>query len=150
MSSENGLWELIQPRLSTFLTLKRVENRCDLGTPDVAWTGMLPAGRAHGVMTYRVASGWLELKETGWPVRDLTPLYIKSLTLEQVLWHRDWKRAGGRIATLIQADADYLLVNPEVLRQIYRRELTRADLGRFVLGSRRLPVAAIVNGVFSS
>lgn len=149
MTSERGLWSTVQPPLSPFLMLKRMENKCDLGTPDVAWTGQLPDGKPrHGVRVYRRASGWLELKECEWPKRPETPLHIPKLTLDQVLWQEGWEKSGGRVATLIQAGRDYLIVPPAVLREILRRRVTRAGLRPHVLGSGKLPVAAIIKRLF--
>lgn len=59
------------------LVYKRIENRVDLGTPDVAYCLL-------GV------SGWVE--EKLFPTSGRCPGH---LTQEQVMWGEEWSRAGG-------------------------------------------------------
>lgn len=150
MSSEHGLWSTMQEKVGPFGSLKRVENRCDLGTPDLCAALKLPDGKPrHGVRVYRSAMGWVELKECEWPKRPETPLLIDKLTLDQVLWQEGWEKAGGRVMTLIQADRDYLVVPPAVLRQIYRRGMTRYHLLDYIIGSNVFPTAAFIKRFFA-
>lgn len=149
MSSEAGLWAALQKHAGPLLHLRRVENRCDKGTPDVAWCGRLPDGRRHGVTVYRTRSGWLELKEGSWPARPSTPLHLPKLYQEQPLWALAWERAGGHAAALLQLDRDYLLVPPAELRAIYHRARTRAQLAEYVLGSGAFPTTELLRRLFA-
>lgn len=147
MTSEAGLWDTASQKLQPRMLLKRIENKCDLGTPDVAWTCQLPRGRVHNCVAYARFTGWLELKEEFWPANPETPLRIKSLTKDQLLWHEAWEAAGGRIATLIQANKDYLIVPPGVLRLIYERGLRRGALEPYLIGSGKFPTIEIIKAL---
>lgn len=150
MTSERGLWDTASERLQPIMLLKRVENKCDLGTPDVAWTCKLPRGKdRHNCIAYDRYSGWLELKEEFWPVRPETPLRIPSLTKDQVLWQEAWEEAGGRVATLIQADRDYLIVPPSVLRIIFERGARKNALLPYIIGSGKFPKVEIIKALTS-
>ena len=45
---------------------------------------------------------------------------VKKLKLEQVIWAEDWVRAGGRCFCLLQVADNYFLIDPPLLRAIYR------------------------------
>lgn len=128
--SESNLWARTRARIGPFGRLARVENSCDLGTPDVAY--------CLGTPRTRPASGWLELKHVPyWPARENTPLVIKKLTVHQVTWQEEWAKAGGRVFTLIQVEHDILLASVPTLRRIFERGLSKADLvGESLLFSR--------------
>lgn len=148
MNSEAGLWSTLNRKCGTLLCLKRIENSCDRGTPDVAWSGKLPDGKCNNVRVYRRANGMLELKEAEWPAKPQTPLNIEKLFKEQVLWAEDWERAGGRVAALLQVDRDYLVVPPSVLRLIFERKVTRHALQPYVIGTGTFPVAVFIKRLF--
>jgi hypothetical protein len=78
----------------------RVDNLCDLGTPDVAYCLL-------GV------SGWVEEKLL--PARGAP----KHLTLEQVTWGERWTRAGGRWFLLGKQKSTWLLYNASGARALY-------------------------------
>lgn len=136
--SEANLWTRTRNKLGPFGKLVRVENSCELGTPDVAYC----LGR-----TSKPVSGWLELKHVPeWPKKEHTSLVIKELTIDQVTWHEEWKKAGGLVFTLIQVDDDIMLVNTKTLRRIFERSLSRADLvgEALVFSTRQFPVVNIL------
>lgn len=112
MTSERGLWHTLRREMSCFGELRRIENRVDLGTPDVVYC----------LQSY---CGFLELKELDvWPKRWLT---IDCLTKEQVLWLRAWERAGGTAHLLVQVERSYLLFDPDAANLIYTRSLPSAS-----------------------
>jgi len=138
MTSERALWNVVRDRLSPFGRLERVENRLNLGTPDVSYALRRPA-ESRGV------SGWVELKENDPPVRATTPFSIESLKLEQVRWQEDWAEIG-RVATILQVRRDYLVLAPSVVRAVYERLLTTAQLyeAAAVVGRGRFPTGDIL------
>jgi len=143
MSSEDGLWKTLRDKVGVFLCLHRVENACERGTPDVAWAGKIPTVASR-------CNGWLELKKGEWPARPETPLHLPKLFKEQVQWQEDWHAAGGRVATLIQVDRDYLFVSPLALRLIFERRLHRAALERYVIGTGIFPTTQLIKSLISS
>lgn len=135
MSSERGLWKNMQRKVGIFGRFIRIENRVGEGHPDVCYVTRFP-NHSNPI------TGWLELKEEVWPKRQDTPLHIKSLKKEQVLWHEDWEQMGGRVATLALVGQDYLFLNTAYLRQIYERQLTENDLRHYsncVIGHGSFP-----------
>jgi len=129
MSSERSLWNQVRDKLSPFGKLKRVENRVDLGFPDVVYNLAL---RKSPPVT-----GFLELKyEHAWPTRRDTPVRIESLKLEQVRWMEDWVDEGrGHGWFLLQIERDYMLLRPSVMLALYHQMhckqslVVEADLG---------------------
>lgn len=113
MASERALWTTSRDKLKPFGRMERVENRVGKGTPDVCFALRLPSTQLVGV-------GWLELKQLDrWSVHERTPIIFRSLTLEQVCWHEDWCRAGGRSFFLLQVQKTYLLVSGRQGRIVY-------------------------------
>ena len=138
--SEDALWDAVRGALSPFGRFVRVENRCDEGTPDVAYV-------LRGRGQVRRAEGWLELKhEPAWPVGRATPVAVRSLTRAQVNWHTTWALAGGRIGTLLQVGRTYLALDHLTVGALFAGDLTRRDLEARakVWGEDRLPVADLV------
>lgn len=122
--SEGDLWRLMRSRLAPFGRLTRIENRCDKGTPDVAYT--LCYGKVGEAPT---RSGWIENKFLPrWPARESTPVRIDKLTLDQVTWLEDEARANGRAWCMLQVEDDYFLLDPRAVRRLYSGELTKAAL----------------------
>src|SRR5512146_2579046 len=76
MTLETNAWGTVRRALSPYGFLQRVETGTGLGVPDVCYC-------------LRAVTGWLELKTD-----------LAKLTLEQVLWHEGWARAGGRVFML--------------------------------------------------
>lgn len=72
--------------------LRRVENRVDLGTPDLDFI----ATRNRG---------WIELKREF----QLKPENLVALRKEQVAWHASYALAGGLSWIILQAGASYFL-----------------------------------------
>jgi hypothetical protein len=143
VSSEDGLWKTMRDKVGVFLCLHRVENSCEKGTPDVAWAGKIPSSASR-------CSGWLELKHGEWPAKPTTPLNIPKLYLEQVQWQEEWHEAGGKVATLIQVDRDYLFVSPMVLRLIYERRATQSALQQYIIGSKIFPTTQLIKSLILS
>lgn len=124
MSDESSLYNALHSRLIYFGRLDRVENRLGsgIGMPDVAYL-LRRNPRAPAF------AGWLELKyEPRWPVRPETPVVLTKLTLEQVMWHEDYYRLGGRTFTLAQIGPGCVLLAARELRAVYERTLTRRTL----------------------
>lgn len=118
---ERDFWHDVRDLLLPYGALRRVENRCDLGTPDTAYC-LRRNPRATP------CSGWIEMKKVDrWPVRAKTPFLIPTLTLDQVLWHESWARAGGRVWTLAKAEDAVLLLSPSAIRFIFDRQYTAKD-----------------------
>lgn len=117
--SEANLWDDLRQSLGSFGVLARIENLVDKGTPDVTYV-------LRGVGLTRV-SGMLELKHVDrW--NDL--LRIKGLSLEQVLWHETWEKAGGRCGVLLRVGTRgglHILMPPAMIRSAYERRLLRED-----------------------
>lgn len=110
--SEANLWSYVRRNLGPYGRLKRIENRLDKGTPDVAYT-------------FKRASGWIELKHVPLaPARASTALKIPHLTLEQVQWLNDEHNAGGRAWCLLQVERRYFLLNPSVTTTLFEIGMT--------------------------
>lgn len=90
--SEANYWSKIRPMLLGWDPI-RVENRANLGTPDV--------NHIHG---------WLELKyATKWPARPDTPLVLEHFTAQQKVWLRRRCHSGGTAHLLLGVGGDNLL-----------------------------------------
>lgn len=110
MGSESNLWKTVKPKLSPFGAFRRVENRIDTGTPDVAYCATWQS---------ETQSGWIELKDVHeWPVKPETNLTIEHLTQVQENWMIDWVGMGGRAYLLVQVKHDYLLFNAWAVKEI--------------------------------
>jgi hypothetical protein len=120
--SERALWDAVRGAFSPFGRLVRVENPADPGTPDVCYV-------LRGRPVDPPVTGWIELKhENRWPSGRHTPLFVGSLTREQVNWHTFWALKGGRVATILQVDRSYLLLDHLRLGNLFSSGLTRGDL----------------------
>lgn len=144
MSSEKGLWKKMREKVAPFALVRRIEHRFEDGWPDVHYQARLPVLDHRSVSVVRAGSGFLELKEDEWPKRPDTPLFLHHLTKEQVLWHEEQTRWGGRADVLAKVGDDYLWLPVEVTRRVFQREMTRGDLGAYVLGSGKFPTAGVV------
>lgn len=113
MSSENNLWhDIVRPRLVPFGELVRIENRFGLGIPDVCY--------CLSFRKHPPATGWIELKHrTAWPRRDSDIVRIEHVTKEQVLWHDNWSKAGGRVFTLLRVAREFMLLSPSAYHGLY-------------------------------
>lgn len=137
MTTESALWHVVRRNLAPYGRLQRIESHLTAtGIPDVAYCLLGSAG-------------WLELKHvSAWPKRPTTPLYIKHLKLEQVLFLEDWTRhpSRGHAYALLQVDYDYLLLTPPLVRRLFDRVATRADLtqGAIVHAAGAFPTLAMV------
>lgn len=124
--AERELWNDLKDKLSAYGKLKRVENSCDKGTPDVSYL-------IRRYARVDPTAGWLELKwEPGWPAKG--PLKIHSLTKDQVLWQEDWFAGGGKVFTLIRIGKEHLLVDPPLLRRVYERDIDAHTLRGLATG----------------
>ena len=117
--SEANLWSDVRQFLSPFGFFHRVENKVDLGTPDVAYA--IPG-----------ASGWLELKHVDhWPFDARSKIIIRGFTKDQVLWLEGWKNAGGRANLLLRVGdrfGTHVLMTPVVARAVYERRYDRKEI----------------------
>lgn len=123
--------------LAPFGRLIRIESPITPGIPDVYY-------RLRGV------GGWVELKEhDGWPARPGTALRLPHLRLEQVIWLEAERAAGGMAFLLLQIGRDYVLLEPNVVRGVFRRELTRAAVTAAAVahGQGRFPTAAVLRAL---
>ena len=88
-----------------------IENGVGVGTPDVncSW-------------------GWLELKQVeDWPARPETPVRIEHFTMQQKVFHRLRRRAGGNSCVLIHIKGEWFLFHKtSVIKNL--GELTRAEM----------------------
>lgn len=122
MASEHALWDMVRRRLSGFGVMKRIENRVDIGMPDVLYCVKYPVTRQERY------TGLLELKHAPlWPKLADTTLKIEHFTLEQVRWAEEWSAAGGSVFFLLQVENEYMLFKPSHMAAIYAG-LTRNQL----------------------
>ena len=122
MTLESNLWRNVHHKLSLFGVLKRIENKVDLGTPDVAYLLRRPKQD-------KPTAGWLELKcLTDFPSKPNTPLNIEHLTLEQVMFLEEWTRSGGNAFMLLQVRDCHFLCDASTTRGIYKRVIVRRQL----------------------
>lgn len=105
MKSESDLYAEIRRHVN-WPWLRRVENRIDLGTPDVEFIA-----RRH--------RGWIELKRE----HRLTPENLVPLRKEQVAWHAAYALAGGHSWIILGAGAQYFLWPGELARRIKTQPL---------------------------
>ena len=120
MASEAALRAMVKAQLGPFGSLERVENKCNVGTPDICY-----ALRWRGT----TLQGWLELKHlAAWPARPATPTRL-GIRPEQLLWAEAW---CGTVHLLAQIGREYLLLPPGQLRRAHeglpREELCRVAL----------------------
>jgi hypothetical protein len=131
---EADLWQTLKLAMTRYLRMQRVESPTTPGLPDVY---------------YRRGSacGWIELKRLlEWPARPATPVHVPSLTGKQVGWLRAETKAGGAAHMLIQIADDYLLLDSDAVMDLFRRELTKADLlsRAQVVGHKEFPTLALL------
>lgn len=100
MTSETALWKATKKYLSPFGTLIRIENRVDIGTPDIVY--------CLKFLHRPSATGVIELKEADRPARETTPVDV-GLSREQSHWLSAWKASGGRAFVLLQVQRAYFL-----------------------------------------
>lgn len=141
---EATFWRSVSLNLSPFGKMVRVENGAGAGTPDVAYVltrpkpGSLPA------------SGWIELKQLDdYPTKPMTPIVLKHLTLEQVLFAEDWSAAGGRAWMLLKATPWILLFDVVGIRGVYEKNVAAADgpaIAR-VAGFGKFPTGALLKAL---
>lgn len=123
--SEAGDWRSFNLQLGAFGRLKRIENRVEVGAPDVLY--LLPRiPVSSGVMV----TGWVELKHLAkFPSRPTSPVVVPKLKREQVLWQEDWAKAGGRVCTLLRVGLDYWgFLDAPLVRALFERRLIQGDL----------------------
>ncbi len=106
--TESGFWGRLQPKLSPYGQVERIENRLGGGTPDVNYCLL------------RI-EGWFELKMLDrWPAQSATPVMLPHFTLDQYLWHKQRHEAGGRTCLIAQVHDEYFLFAPWNLKPIYQ------------------------------
>ena len=124
--SEANFWRYFHGQMSPFGAFKRVENRCDKGTPDVSYCLSYVGSRG--------ASGWIELKYLdAWPKRG-GPVVVEHLLLEQVMWLEEWAARDGRAWLIMRVEQHVLACTPAIARLIYKRQLTQAQLAQGATG----------------
>jgi hypothetical protein len=88
--------------------LERVENRVNVGTPDVNYA--LLAGRGEG---------WIELKHLdAWPARAETIVRLDHVTTQQRNWWRERARAGGNVFVMLRVGHTYAVFRGEVAADV--------------------------------
>lgn len=98
--SEQSMWGVVRKALKGMDPV-RIENRCELGTPDV-----------------NIATGdWIELKIAELPKREETIVRVEHYTTEQRTWAIRRHHAGGRVWMLIKIRTSWLLIKGEVAAQ---------------------------------
>lgn len=131
--TESTFWAGIRPKLLPYGDLERIENRVNIGTPDVNYCLL------------RV-EGWIELKyKDEWPVREATPFRLPHFTIEQLLWQERRHRAGGRVCLLAQVGIDYMILPPWHLRTVFDGATREVYMTlAVVVGSRVFPTRDVV------
>lgn len=140
--NESGLWDTVGEKLRPFGKLDRIENGIggSEGMPDVHYLLRRRPGAPP-------TAGWLELKwEPEWPVKEATPVILKTLTLDQVRWQQEHHELGGHVWTLARIHRTYLLLTPEVLGEVFLRRLSRAQLlaAATVVDPHQFPVGRVI------
>jgi len=132
--SEEALWIQARENLGPFGRFVRVENRVDVGFPDVLYT----LGGTKGPRT-----GLIELKHEA---AMANPVLLSILTLEQVLWHEAWIKAGGRSYFLCQFGRGYYLFGGWDARRLFERDIPadHAPLISLACDPFRFPTNAII------
>lgn len=121
--TERNSWKALRERLRPFGKVVRVENVVGPGTPDVCYC-------------LRGVTGWLEMKHANkWPARETTPLVIPSLTLDQVLWMKEWEQAGGTAWLYLTVGPVEFLLTPAQATTIFEKRLTNHLLKNLRLGA---------------
>lgn len=140
--SERALWDTARDALSPFLDVMRVENRVEVGTPDVCWAERPVFGATHG---------WIELKHLPrWPARARTTIVIPELTLDQVLWAEGHGQAHGYHMLLRVGGhgGGYGLLDAAAVRAIYDRRCSRSMVVSLALAwGEAFPAAAILRAL---
>lgn len=92
---EQKLWDRISANITLakypHIRLERIEAIINPGIPDLHCTA-------------RGRTSWVELKARAtFPAREFSPVLTEDagLSVDQRNWHLDYRRAGGRVATLI-------------------------------------------------
>ena len=108
--SESGMWTSLRPLLLD-LDPERVENRVNVGTPDVNYV-----------------HGWIELKYTKrWPPKG-GPLRVEHFTREQRAWLVRRRRAGGLAFLLLKVGKDEWLLFDGAIAAALLGDSTREEL----------------------
>lgn len=127
------MWSVVRKALREFDPV-RIENRCELGTPDV-----------------NISLGdWIELKIAEPPKRG-GPLRIDHYSIEQRVWAIRRHKAGGKVWVLLKVRTEWLLlkgevaaeylnyVNLEKLREIatktWQKKLNHSELQKIMKGN---------------
>lgn len=117
--SEATMWGRVRKALKG-LDPVRVENRVELGTPDVNYV-----------------EGWIELKNQKRKPRDADKIFILDhYTPEQSCWATRRAYAGGRVFLLLKVSNEWMLfmghVAAEYLNKVSLNELRKVCIGRWV------------------
>ncbi len=111
MGKEASLWHLFREECGAFGHFERIENRVNVGTPDVNYA--LNGARGEG---------WIELKDIDKaPARADTILRIEHVTEVQKEWWLTRARAGGRVWVLLRIHRparEYLMFSGEVAARL--------------------------------
>lgn len=99
---EQQLFDYLKKRL-TWPWIERVENRANLGTPDVHFIG-------------HETTGWIELKQ----LPTMNPGNLVGLRKEQVVWHLSYAQAGGVSWIVLRAGGTYFLWSGKEARRLVR------------------------------
>lgn len=105
---ESSLWGTMSTNLRKVrgTRVKRIENSCDSGTPDVYLRSL------HG-------AAWVELKHLKeFPVRPTTPIRIPHFTDQQRLWLREEGLLGGNAWLFVQVAKSYFLFDWQAAQHI--------------------------------
>ena len=141
MAGERNLWRAVRAALAPHGRLCRVEDRTTAGTPDVLY-------RLRRTPREPWAWGWLELKALPrLPARAGTPVRVRSLTLEQVLFLEAW---DGHL--LLRVSQHYFLLDATGARALFNRELTFGGLLEVaaVAWRERLPARLVVRALMGA
>jgi hypothetical protein len=115
MGKESSLWQTFKRHYDRGGHWVRIENSCELGTPDVN-------GRVAWCVDW-----WIELKYSkAWPKRPRTVVRLEHFTREQKQWLVDRGKVGGCCGVLWQVGSEYLFFDWRAAP--YLGTLTRAEL----------------------
>lgn len=107
MTESSQVWHVTREHLSPFGRLVRIENRLEIGFPDVYFC-------------LRGQSGWIELKLL--PLSGRVPDHF---TREQLLWGRAEYEAGGRWYLLGKRGAHWVLYDYPKAEQWFKGQEAR-------------------------
>lgn len=126
MGLESSLWQCFKGALPDSTHVVRIENRVEVGTPDV--------NGCHSSKDF-----WIELKVADKPKLASTHVAVDHFTAEQRCWLFDRWAAGGNAWLLLQVGRCYLLLDGDVAAVLVGYATFEALASRAVVSTTVMP-----------